>query len=387
MKREMSRLRRWLVWQIFLAALISLGVGGFILFFFVDGIFQEAFANAFIGLCQNLFRLNYDAAVDIYVTLFRQNKSIWVMCGFLLILFVCLSVLMKRFTHYFTEISEGVNQLVEESSGDIALSPELEFMERKLNSIKETLERRARDAREAEQRKNDLVVYLAHDIKTPLTSVIGYLSLLEEAPDLPIEQRSKYIGITLDKAYRLEQLINEFFEITRFNLQTIVLDRQPVNLSVMLAQLLDEFYPILSSQGKRGILDVPEGLMVYADADKLARVLQNVLKNAVAYSDEGTAITLSAARLQHVVAVSVANQGRTIPKEKLDSIFEKFYRLDSARRTNTGGAGLGLAIAREIMKAHGGDVTASSEAGRTVFTITLPDDFGWSATPAFPSQS
>ena len=145
--------------------------------------------------------------------------------------------------------------------------------------------------------------------------MIGYLSLLEEAPDLPIEQRSKYIGITLDKAYRLEQLINEFFEITRFNLQTIVLDRQPVNLSVMLAQLLDEFYPILSSQGKRGILDVPEGLMVYADADKLARVLQNVLKNAVAYSDEGTAITLSAARLQHVVAVSVANQGRTIPKE------------------------------------------------------------------------
>lgn len=98
-------------------------------------------------------------------------------------------------------------------------------MERKLNDIKETLARRARDAKEAEQRKNDLVVYLAHDIKTPLTSVIGYLSLLEEAPDLSAEQRAKYIGITLEKAYRLEQLINEFFEITRFNLQTIVLDR------------------------------------------------------------------------------------------------------------------------------------------------------------------
>ena len=381
MKHEMSQLRRRLVWQILLAVVISVFVGGFLLVFFVDGIFQDAFANGFIALCQTIFRVDYTTALQLYSALFRQNKSIWIMIGFLGVLVACLFVLMRRFTRYFTEISRGVDQLVEEASGDIALSPELEFMQRKLNSIKATLERRARDAREAEQRKNDLVVYLAHDIKTPLTSVIGYLSLLEEAPDLPLEQRAKYIGITLEKAYRLEQLVDEFFEITRFNLQTIVLDRQPVNLSVMLAQLLDEFYPILSAEGKRGVLEVPDGLMVYADADKLARVLQNVLKNAAAYSDAGSAITLSAARQQDGVEICVANQGRTIPKEKLDAIFEKFYRLDSARRTHTGGAGLGLAIAREIMKAHGGDVSATSEAGRTVFTITLPDGLGLSNSP------
>lgn len=374
MKHDLTRLRRRLVGQVLLAALISLGVGGFLLVFFVDGVFQDVFADAFIGLCRNLFHLNHETALDVYAALFRQNKMFWMLLGFLVILVVCLSVVMRRFSRYFMEISEGVKELAEESPGEIELPAELEFMERKLNDIKETLARRARDAKEAEQRKNDLVVYLAHDIKTPLTSVIGYLSLLEEAPDLSAEQRAKYIGITLEKAYRLEQLINEFFEITRFNLQTIVLDRQPLNLSVMLAQLLDEFYPILSAENKKGALHVPDGLMVYADADKLARVLQNILKNAAAYSESGTEITVSAVRQPHTVEIRVANQGRTIPKEKLDAIFEKFYRLDTARQTNKGGAGLGLAIAQEIMKAHGGSVTASSQAGRTVFTIVLPEE-------------
>ena len=92
----------------------------------------------------------------------------------------------------------------------------MSFLELKLNECKNVLEKRERDARQAEQRKNDLVVYLAHDIRTPLTSVIGYLDLMNEAPELSAEQRAKYLSITLDKSYRLEQLINEFFEITRF---------------------------------------------------------------------------------------------------------------------------------------------------------------------------
>ena len=124
-----------------------------------------------------------------------------------------------------------------------------------------------KDAREAEQRKNDLVVYLAHDIRTPLTSVIGYLELLKEAPDLPLEQRAKYLSITLDKAYRLEQLINEFFEITRFNLQSIPLNRENIRLSYMLMQMAEEFYPILTPGGKSVRLDVPEDLILPGDLE------------------------------------------------------------------------------------------------------------------------
>ncbi|MFJ5562432.1 histidine kinase dimerization/phospho-acceptor domain-containing protein [Lysinibacillus xylanilyticus] len=123
-------------------------------------------------------------------------------------------------------------------------------MERKLDDVKNKSEKRAKDSQEAEQCKNDLVVYLAHDIKTALTSIIGYLSLLDDAMDMPVEQKEKYRKITLDKSYRLEQLINEFFETTRFNLQSIILDKDIIHLNYMLMQLADEFYPLLLSRGK-----------------------------------------------------------------------------------------------------------------------------------------
>ncbi len=249
-------------------------------------------------------------------------------------------------------------------------------METKLNKIKGTLERQKWDAQEAEQRKNDLVVYLAHDIKTPLTSVIGYLSLLDEAPDMPPEQRAKYVGITLEKAYRLEQLIDEFFEITRFNLQSIVLNKGKINLSFMLNQVADEFYPMLEPEGKKAVVDAPDGLTLWGDADKLARVFNNILKNAAAYSYRGSIIRISARQEDQSVIIVFANQGDPIPSAKLETIFDQFFRLDASRSTNSGGAGLGLAIAKKIVTAHGGNITATSNEERTVFTVTLPNQDG-----------
>ena len=148
------------------------------------------------------------------------------------------------------------------------------------------MQRQEQLQKEAAGRKNDLITYLAHDLKTPLTSVIGYLSLMEEVPEMPAEQRVKYVHITLDKALRLERLINEFFEITRYNLQQIVLEKESLDLSFMLVQMADEFYPILSDHGNTLKLQGTneESIMVYGDGDKLARVFRNILKNAIAYS-------------------------------------------------------------------------------------------------------
>ena len=129
-------------------------------------------------------------------------------------------------------------------------------------------------------RKNDLITYLAHDLKTPLASVIGYLCLLDENPNLPATLREQYTGITLDKAYRLEQLINEFFEITRYNLHDIVINPGKIHLRPMLMQIADEFYPILAPEGKSIVLDIPQDIDLIGDADKLARVFNNLLKNA-----------------------------------------------------------------------------------------------------------
>ena len=222
------------------------------------------------------------------------------------------------------------------------------------------------------QRKSDLITYLAHDLKTPLASVIAYLNLMDESPELPSPQRAKYVGITLSKAYRLEQLIGELFEIIRFNLQTITINEERINLKFMLEQLADEFYPILLPQGKRILVSCDEGLALRGDSDKLARVFNNILKNAAAYSDDNTQIAVSAERKGNSIEIAFSNVGDPIPKQKQEVIFEKFYRLDASRASKTGGAGLGLAIAKEIVEAHGGSISVKSDVEKTVFTIALP---------------
>lgn len=355
-----------------LVAFLACVVGYVITNIMIDGFLQAPFANWFLRMIQALFDLDYYRAQTVYQVLFRNNKAVWLMTGFILLLLVFFYFGLTRFTRYFNEISQGIDKLTEESEGDIALSPELEFMEKKLNTVKRTLEKRKNDALESEQRKNDLVVYLAHDIKTPLTSVIGYLSLLDEAPDMPLAQRAKYVNITLDKAYRLEQLINEFFEITRFNLQTIVLDKEEINLSYMLLQMADEFYPLLSPHGKKALVEVEDKLSVHGDPVKLARVFNNILKNALAYSFDHSTIEIHAHQQGEQVVITFTNQGKTIPAQKLSAIFEKFYRLDTSRSSHTGGAGLGLAIAKEIVLAHEGSITAESKESVTKFTVTLP---------------
>jgi len=317
----------------------------------------------------NTFHFNYTDALRIYQLVIRNNMDM-ILFAVILIFLVIFSV--SWFTKYFDEISAGMDKLAEESDAEIKLSPELDIMENKLNQIKNNFEKQKKAALDAEQRKNDLVVYLAHDIKTPLTSVIGYLSLLDEAPDMPTEQKAKYVGIALEKAYRLEQLINEFFEITRFNLQTIVLNKQKINLQFMLQQMADEFYPMLNPQGKQVSVNVPDGLTLWGDADKLARVFNNILKNAIAYSYENSIIDISAQQHDKNIIISFANQGNPIPREKLETIFEKFFRLDTSRSTNTGGAGLGLAIAKEIVNAHGGNILVQSNEEKTVFTVVFP---------------
>ena len=249
---------------------------------------------------------------------------------------------------------------------------ELMEFSQKLKDFKYELKLTEQARLAAEQQKNDLVVYLAHDLKTPLTSVIGYISLLEEAPELPMEQRAKYIGIALEKAYRLEQLINEFFEITRMNLQTIPAQKYPVNLTILLVQIINEFFPMLEEKNISVRQNIEPELMIFADADKLARVFDNLFRNAVNYSYEGTEIVCSARKGNGCVLINLKNKGDHIPPEKLSRMFEKFYRLDSSRQSSTGGAGLGLAIAKQIIELHDGSIEALCVDGVTEFRIVLP---------------
>lgn len=240
------------------------------------------------------------------------------------------------------------------------------------DEIQSALKYRDYLARESEQRKNDLVVYLAHDLKTPLTSIIGYLTLLEEAPELPAEYRAKYMGITLEKAYRLEQLINEFFDITRFNLQNITLENNHIDLGIMLSQITDEFYPVLAEKHLLCRVNASAGLNIIGDADKLSRVFDNLMRNAVSYSYPDTEINISAELNNGRAVIVFKNRGDKISSQKINMIFEKFFRADDSRTSKTGGAGLGLAIAKQIVELHGGEISAASNDDFTEFTVVLP---------------
>ena len=253
------------------------------------------------------------------------------------------------------------------------LSPErLKELQDELNQVRERAAAQARIAKEAEQRKNDLIVYLAHDLKTPLTSVIGYLTLLCDEPQISEELRAKYLGIALGKAERLEDLINEFFDITRFNLTSITLEPEQIHLSRMLEQLASEFFPILGEKGLTWNLDIAPDVYVFCDSDKLERVLDNLIRNAVNYSYPDSPIRLSLTPVREYVKICVENRGRTIPPEKLGRLFDQFFRLDSSRSSSTGGAGLGLAIAKELVERFGGSIRAESAEETIRFTVLLP---------------
>lgn len=266
----------------------------------------------------------------------------------------------------------AVGKIAAGSETFINLPPDIVELQEPLRRAQYKSLRNARNAAEAEQRKNDLVVYLAHDLKTPLTSVIGYLELLRDEADIPPALRQKYLAIATTKALRLEDLINEFFEITRFSMHGLVLEPAKINLTRMLEQLSSEFLPLLQEKQLTLETDLAPDLEMSADPGKLERVVDNLLRNAVSYSYPDSAILLAARREEEGVLLTVQNRGDTIPEHKRTRIFEQFYRLDTARSSG-GGAGLGLAIAKEIVELHGGAIGVESGEGLTTFTVALPN--------------
>jgi len=326
------------------------------------------------------FQWLYDISPEIYNN-FREFFSsittiralvihiiiIWVI-GTLVLLYR----LLKKVFGYIDEIGKATEDLVNKDVEYIELPDELEEIKNHMNHLKRESEKNEKLAKENEKKKDELIVYLAHDIKTPLTSMIGYLSILDEIDDMPKKKQKNYISIALDKSYRLEDLINELFDVARFNSEKIVLEKEELNLNLMLEQIIDDFYPTLRELNKSIKLNYNEPISINGDPDKLSRVFNNLIKNAISYSKEESEIVINLKKDNNNAIVEVINKGKQISKEKLSKIFEKFYRLDSARTSRTGGSGLGLAIAKDIVELHNGTIIAESNEEETTFQVTLP---------------
>ncbi len=358
--------------KIFFRTILMVTIAVSCIYLLYSLLLKGRFADWIVAVNQKIFRLDYDAARTLYQWTFRNHIELVFVVGTVLVFFITFRIYLNWFVKYFMEINHGIDEIGRESIGEVSLPSELSATEKKINTIKHTLEKQKLDMKLAEQRKNDMVMYLAHDLKTPLASVIGYLNLLRDEGQISDELRQKYLSVSLDKAERLEDLINEFFEIAKFNLSNITLQYSRISLVRLLEMLLYEFQPMLHEKNLNCSLMVPEDIMIRCDADKIQRVFDNILKNAVTYSFEGTDIDIAVVGEGEVVEITFTNHGDTIPEEKLERIFEQFYRLDVSRSTSSGGAGLGLAIAKQIIELHNGTIMAKSENEMVEFKVTLP---------------
>lgn len=335
-------------------------------------LWKQRFGDWTVSLLEYFMKIEHEQAFYIYHSYFRGYKEVFFVMAIVIVFVFLLWYLFRWMTRYFQEINRGIDVLLLEDAESVHLSSEMLPFERKLNEVKQELEKQKAEKEKAVRRKDELVMYLAHDIRTPLTSVIGYLNLLEEDSDMPAKQRAKHVHIALEKANRLEEMINEFFEMTRLNSGQIRLSKERINLYYMLVQLCDEMSPVLAVHGNTVALHLDEDMDICADPDKIARVFGNILKNAAAYSYPGSEIVITAEEADTHMTISFQNKGENIPEEKLSLLFHKFYRMDASRVSDTGGTGLGLAIAKEIVSLHDGEIRAASENETITFTLRLP---------------
>ena len=371
MKSNYKKLKRTILIRTGLVALLALVIGEGIVHFFIDGIFQGLFTRAMMAIFTGM-HMDSEMANEWYGRIFMDHKTVFLVIGFIILFLIFYNLLVKRMLHYLSSVEAAIDAIQREDDEQIVLVPELKPLEDKLMALRATLKRKEMETAISEQKKNDLVVYLAHDLKTPLTSIIAYLTMLDQRKSMPDEDREKYIHVTFEKASILRELINEFYEITRFNLQDIVLEKEQLNLSFLLEQLADESYGVLKDKYLTCSVKTDDDLMVMGDPDKLARVFDNLLRNAIAYSYTDTEIEIEARAKGTDIVITFENQGHEIPEQNLKLIFEKFYRVDNARSSQTGGSGLGLSIAKRIVELHGGIIEATSDWERTTFTVVLP---------------
>ena len=273
---------------------------------------------------------------------------------------------------YIEKMLEAGKILVEDSERLISLPFELKEIEDQMNQIKKDSLKNRAAIKQAEKQRNDLLLYLAHDLKTPLTSIIGYLDLLKSQTNLSLEEKSNYTKIAYDKSLRLEELIEEFFLIAKYNLSDITLDKQQVNLSIMLAQISYEFMPLYREKNLECVNEIEDNLIVSIDINQFERVFDNLIRNAINYSDKDSKINISAKKENDHIIIKLSNSVNFVDKNKLNHIFEPFVRLDESRSSKTGGSGLGLAITKKIIELHHGTIRADLNNKLIIFTVKLP---------------
>lgn len=297
----------------------------------------------------------------------------------ILLFSVTFMILQEPYIRYISKISEAVKNISEgdlNTAIDVIGDDEFSGMAANLNRMAADIKQLMEKERESERTKNELITNVAHDLRTPLTSIIGYLELLTNNQQIPADMQHKYIEIAYGKSRRLQKLIEDLFGFTKLNYGKIAMHVGQIDIVKLLGQLVEEAYPNFVEKGLSYDLQssVPAKI-INADGNLLARLFDNLIGNAIKYGADGKRVLVKIHAESETVTVSVTNYGYVIPADELPLIFNKFYRVEQSRSSSTGGTGLGLAIAKEIVDMHGGTISVASDLNGTVFTVKLQVHF------------
>lgn len=294
----------------------------------------------------------------------------------ILVFVLCFYYLIHNYMKYIRIIANGIKDIAQgDFDTEIPVKSLDEFgeMASYLNQMQENIKEIMERERVAEHTKNDLISSVAHDLRTPLTSIIGYLGWVKEQPDLDEETRRKYLDIAYRKARHLEQLTNELFGFVKLEHREMTLHVNSLDIRQLLEQLLDECYPSFEKYGLQTEFQCREDrLMMEGDGNLLARLFENLLNNAVKYGKDGKLIRVELEKRADSAVVKVINYGYVIPEQEIGKLFQKFYRVEQSRSQDTGGTGLGLAIVEQIVQLHRGTISVKSDLQGTVFEVVLP---------------
>lgn len=312
----------------------------------------------------------------------NQYLSVSFILGFVIFILVTISLftvcyfaLLKKYSLYLKEISSGIQEISLgnfEHQISIVDNDELGMIAQQLNVMSNEIYMLLKDERKNEDVKNELITSVAHDLRTPLTSIIGYLYLALTKEELEEEKKKRYIEIAYDKSKRLEKLLEDLFRYTKYSTDEVRIQNQPIDFVKFMEQMMEEFYPNFQDAGLMYEFHTEiDKAYIMADGELLARAVGNLVSNAIKYGKDGKIIKVYIKQCANYVSLSILNYGPLIPQENLAHIFERFYRVENSRSEQTGGSGLGLAIAKQIVTLHNGEIDVKSDYDGTIFEVRL----------------
>lgn len=288
---------------------------------------------------------------------------------------VCFSNLTRDKMKYINNISVGVGKI---ASGDLEYrieevgEDEISKIARNINSMAKQINNRMEKERRAEKTKNDLITNVSHDLRTPLTSVMGYIGLVKEGKYENEEQMKEYLDISFKKSEKIKVLMEDLFEYTKLSNAAVKLEKTEVDIGEFLSQLIEEYMPVFDENELNVVKNIEGNLRCNIDTNKMLRVFENMISNAIKYATKPCDFEISVAKIEEKVRISFANRCEHIPKEKIDKLFDRFYRIDESRNSSKAtGSGLGLAISKNIISLHGGNIWADYVEDKIIFIIEI----------------